>query len=312
VTTTERTADVSLLPPDVGGALSGGPRSTGALVRLLRTSAPVLPFLLYVTLGLGLPTLVIVNLAFRTNTGTLTLQNIRTITHGGQYLAGFETSFKLALVTSILPGIFGTVLAYTIATSRFESLKKGVASASGVLANFGGVNLAFMFVAAIGAVGLVTKWLAAVGLNPWDHGFNLYKFSGVALVYMYFQVPLMVLVITPALSGLRPAWREAAENLGASSWRYWRHVGIPVLMPSVLGSMFLLFGSGFSAYATTEALTGGTIALTPIQIGSFLQGNVLSGQENIGYALGFGMIVILVGSVAAYALLQRRSSRWLQ
>ncbi len=263
-------------------------------------------------LGLGIPTIVIVNLAFRTKSGHLTFQNIRTIASGGQYLLGFETSFKLALVTSIVPGIVGTALAYAIATSKFESLRRGVASASGVLANFGGVNLAFMFVATIGAVGLVTSWLARIGLNPWDHGFSLYKLSGVALVYMYFQVPLMVLVITPALGGLRPAWREAAENLGASSWRYWRHVGLPVLMPSVLGSMFLLFGSGFSAYATTEALTGGTIALTPIQIGAFLQGNVLSGQENIGYALGFGMIVILLLSVLAYALLQRRSSRWLQ
>lgn len=258
------------------------------------------------------PTFVIINLAFRTNSGHLTMANIHLITGGGQYLTGFETSLKLALVTSIVPGVLGTLLAHAIATSRFETFKRLVATASGVFANFGGVNLAFMFVATIGAVGVVTSWLARIGLNPWNHGFSLYKFWGVALVYMYFQVPLMVLVVTPALNGLRPAWREAAENLGASKWRYWRHVGVPVLMPSVLGSMFLLFGSGFSAYATTEALTGGTIALTPIEIGAFLQGNVLSGEENVGYALGFGMIVLMLLSVVGYALLQRRSSKWLR
>ena len=148
--------------------------------------------------------------------------------------------------------------------------------------------------------------------GPLDHGFNLYKFWGVAFVYMYFQIPLMVLIITPALAGLRPAWREAAENLGASSWQYWRHVGIPVLMPAVLGSTFLLFGSAFSAYATAEALTLGTIALTPIQIGAILQGNVLAGETNIAYALAFAMIVILMVSVVAYGLLRRRTSRWLR
>ena len=298
--------------PAGGSGEVGKGTSPGALVRSLRTSAPVLPFVLYVVLGLGIPTLVIINYAFRSNAGRLTWQNVRTITSGGQYLTGFETSLKLALVTSIVPGVLGTLLAYAIATSRHETFKRLVAAASGVLANFGGVNLAFMFIASFGYVGIATKWLASLGVNPWNHGFNLYKFWGVAFVYMYFQIPLMVLIVTPAFHGLRESWREAAENLGASAWRYWRHVGLPVLMPSVLGSMFLLFGSGFAAYATTEALTTGTIALTPIQIGAILQGNVLAGQANIAYALGLAMIVILLVSVVAYAFLRRRTSRWLQ
>ena len=147
-----------------------------------------------------------------------------------------------------------------------------------------------MFVATFGANAIVTSWLTRSGFSPWLHGFDLYKVWGVAFVYFYFEVPLMVLIITPALNGLRPAWREAAQNLGASTWRYWRHVGIPVPPPSVLGSTFLLFGSGLSAYATTEEHpAGGTVAITPIQIGPYLQGNAISGEEHIGYALGFGM-----------------------
>jgi putative spermidine/putrescine transport system permease protein len=283
-----------------------------SLLRRLKTVLPVFPFVIYVTLGLGVPTWIITNLAFRTRSGQLTMHNIKAITSGGQYLFGFETSLKLALVTSLIPGVVGTFLAYAIAQSNHEYFKRVLAAAAGVLANFGGVNLAFMFIAALGPAGLADAWLAHIHLNPWNHGFDLYKFSGVAFVYMYFQVPLMVLVITPALNGLRPQWREAASNLGASKWQYWRHIGLPVLMPPVLGSMLLLFGSGFSAYATAEAMTGGTIALTPIQIGAFLSGNVLSGQENIGYALGFGMIVILLVTVAGYSLLQRRTTRWLR
>jgi putative spermidine/putrescine transport system permease protein len=316
------TTDTSHSPSGVGGEVGEKRFTPGALFRSLRTGAPVAPFLLYVTLGLLLPTVAIINLAFRSNSGKLTWANITTILApgkmvdgimiGGQFRAGFENSIKLALVTAIIPGILGTFIAYAIATSKHEMFKRITSACSGVLAQFGGVNLAFMFIAALNATtGVVTKWLAKIGLDPWNHGFNLYKFWGVAFVYMYFQIPLMILIITPAFAGLQESWREAAGNLGASSWRYWRHVGIPVLAPAVLGSMFLLFGSGFSAYATAEAISGGTIAITPIQIGSILNGNVLSGQTHIGYALGFAMIVILLISVVFYALLRRRTSRWL-
>jgi putative spermidine/putrescine transport system permease protein len=297
-----------------------GPGGVGALVRRLRTGAPVLPFLAYVILVLGVPTAVIVIYAFRSNAGHFTLSNIHTIlaAHtaanptGGQYRAGFENSLELALVTAIGAGVLGTFIAYALSTSEHAPFKRITSATAGVLAQFGGVNLAFMFIASFGFVGIATKWLNAIGVDPWNHGFDLYKFWGVAFVYMYFQIPLMVLIITPAFAGLRPAWREAAENLGASRWRYWRHVGFPVLTPAILGSIFLLFGSGFSAYATAEALTGGTIAITPIQIGAILQGNVIANQVNIAYALAFAMIVILLVTVVGYVLLRRRTSRWLR
>jgi putative spermidine/putrescine transport system permease protein len=134
----------------------------------------------------------------------------------------------------------------------------------------------------------------------------------VLLAYMYFQIPLMVLVILPALEGLRPAWREAASNLGARSWHYWRYVGGPVLAPSFLGCVLLLFGAAFSAYATAEAMTAGALPLTSIQIGSFLNGNVIAGQENVGKALGLGMVLIIAVVMIIYTLLQRRAARWLR
>ena len=138
----------------------------------------------------------------------------------------------------------------------------------------------------------------------------LFRSFGVALVYTYFQLPLMVLVITPALEGLRPAWREAASGLGARSWGYWRHVGGPVLFPSFLGGVLLLFATSLSAYATAEVLTSGSIPLTSIQIGSFLNGNVIAGQQNVGKALGLGLMVVIAVVMVLYGMVQRRASRW--
>ncbi len=291
--------------------------------RLLRGAVHVLamtPFSLYMALGLAAPIVAVVILAFHDHAGNWTLANIKLLFHA-PYSKAFGDSLQLAAVTSIIPGILGVVLAYAIATSKSEVFRRIVAAASGVLANFGGVNLAFIFITAYGATGLATVWLANrsfsifgwhVDLNPWNHGFDLYNFSGVALIYMYFQIPLMVLLVTPALGGLRESWREATSNLGGGMFRYWYHVGIPVLLPSIAGGMLLLFGSGFSAYATADALTTGSIPLAPILIGDFLNGNVVAGQENVGYAIGFGMVVVLVVTMGGYLLLQRWATRWLR
>ena len=298
-------------PPGGAGARPG--RFLVAAVRGARALAGLLPFAVYVLLGLALPAIAIAIGAFQnSSTGRFTLSNINTATHG-IYLHGFETTLGVSVITAIVPGIIGFLVAYAIYTAkRGAILRRAVITASGVFANFGGVPLAFLFIATLGSTGLVTGWLTGIGLNPYTHGFNLYTFSGIVVVYMYFQIPLMVLVILPALEGLRPAWREAAHNLGAGAWQYWRYVGGPVLMPSFLGCVLLLFGSAFSAYATAEALTSGSVPLTAIQIGSFLNGNVLAGQQNVGKALGLGMIVIIAIVMTIYAMLQRRAARWLR
>jgi putative spermidine/putrescine transport system permease protein len=307
---TELPATVGDLPPDPGApaetrTFAGLFRSAGALLGLL-------PFAVYAGLFLLVPTVAIVIGAFSDpETGGFTLGNLDTAFHG-IYLHGFVTSVELSVLTSVVPGVLGLVIAYAVQTSRSGALKRAVSTASGVFANFGGVPLAFLFIATVGSSGLVVEWLKRLGFNPYDHGFSLYTFSGIALVYLYFQIPLMVLVITPALEGLRPAWREAADNLGATGWQYWRLVGGPVLLPSFLGAVLLLFGGAFSAYATTQALTSGSLAITPIQIGTFLNGNVLSGQENVGKALGFGMVVVIAAVMVVYAVLQRRASKWLR
>jgi putative spermidine/putrescine transport system permease protein len=287
------------------------------LRRFLRRSEPafvIAPFIIYSFLGLGIPAIAVTYYAFQKEKGGWTFSNIHFMLTGDNhvFLTGFENSIKLGLLSAVIPGTLGVFLAYAIQTSKSNVLRRLTSTAAGVLANFGGINLTFMFIATLGSGGVLTYWLADIGIKLSNIGFNLYTFSGVLVVYMYFQLPLMVLVVTPALGGLRASWREAAENLGATSWRYWLHVGIPVLLPSILGGMLLLFGSAFAAYATAETLTLGLISLSPIQIGNYLNGNVIAGQTHVGYAIAFGMLVILSIAMVLYGLLRRRASRWLR
>jgi putative spermidine/putrescine transport system permease protein len=295
----------------------GGSQSpaTGAPSRARRSPAwlGIAPFCAYVLVFLGLPLYEVITGAFTGENGGTTFSNISTTLSQPQYTRAFEQSLILAAWTAAAGAVFGTWLAYAVVTARPNSpLRRLVATGSGVLAYFAGVPLAFAFIAALGrpGAGVLTDILRSLGYNLYDHGFNISSLFGVGLAYVYFQVPLMVILITPALEGLKPQWREAAAGLGAKSSRYWLHIGGPLLAPAFLGSFLLLFGNAFAAYATALALVNGTISLVPSQIQFALSGNVLVDQTNIGLALGLEMIVVVAILMIFYALLARRASRW--
>ena len=228
--------------------------------------------------------------------------------HTPEYVHAFRTSIELSVVTAVVGGILMAYAAIRSGTPRW--IRPLLTTFSGVAANFAGVPLAFAFIATVGVTGILTKFLDDhFGFNPYRHGFNLFTFTGLSLVYLYFQIPLMILVIAPAIDGLRTEWREASANLGASSFQYWVHVGFPVLLPSVLGATILLFGNSFAAYATASQLTGSSVNLVPLIIGQNIGGDVLS-NPRLSQALAFGMIVVIGASMVLYALVQRRASRW--
>ncbi|WP_432191680.1 ABC transporter permease [Streptomyces sp. bgisy027] len=270
----------------------------------------VLPLLVFTALAFGLPALAMLNGAFTvkapaTGATSYTADNL-TNSLQGAYLTALLGSVKLSAVSAALGALVGLPLAQAVVTSRFRALREAVLTASGVLANFGGVPLAFAFVATLGNAGVLTRHL---GLT--DKGWDLYSFWGLVLVYLYFLIPLMVLTITPALEGLRSQWREAAQNNGATTVQYWRHVALPVLLPTLLGGFVLLFGSAFAAYATAAAMVGSSIPLVTLQIADALSGNVLVGQENVALALSLDMVLVAGLVMALYLPLQRRSARWL-
>ena len=191
-------------------------------------------------------------------------------------------------------------------------LRTTLTTFSGVAANFAGVPLAFAFIATLGTVGLVTRFLNdTFGLDIYGHGFTLFDFWGLAVTYIYFQIPLMILLIAPAIDGLRAEWREAASNLGATAPEYWRYIGIPILTPSLLGALIVLFGNSFAAYATAYALTSGHINIVPLLIGELKAGNVLSDPHQ-GDALALGMVVVMSITMVIYVFLERRAARWMR
>ncbi|HSJ86428.1 MAG TPA: ABC transporter permease subunit [Anaerolineales bacterium] len=273
----------------------------------------VAPFFLFAILFLILPSLRLFIGSFTDSDGNLTLKNLLDLITQKNILDAYWLSIRISAVTAIGGGIFGFLLAYTVTVGGLpRPLRSALITFSGVASNFAGVPLAFAFVATIGRTGIITALLKNVfGINPYQHGFNLYSFWGLTITYMYFQFPLMILIMAPALDGLKREWREAAENLGATNMQYWSKIALPVLLPSILGAMILLFGNAFGAYATAYALTGGTLPIVTIQIGAQIRGDVLH-NPGLGYAMAMGMVFIMAISLAAYSWLQKLSERWLR
>lgn len=284
----------------------------GKRLRLPTAWLGILPFAVFALLFLLMPTMRVVIGAFQDQAGNFTFQNIIDL-NTPSIRGAYWTSIKLSFITALLGCAIGFAMAAAVI---FGGLPKRVRAPlltfSGVASNFAGVPLAFAFIATLGPVGLITVWLRTeFGINLRALGFNLLSFWGLVITYLFFQIPLMILIITPALDGLKREWREAAEVLGATSSQYWRMVALPILFPAILGTFALLFANSFGAVATAYALTGPQLNIVPIKLFAQIRGDVL-GNPNLGYALAFGMIVITGIANVIYIVLRVRSERWLK
>lgn len=299
-----------MLPPNPneGFALHGKKQSR----RLPLHWLGLLPFLIFAVLFLILPTLKIVMGAFQTPDGGFTLQNIADL-NTESIRASYVTSIQLSLIAAALGCLIGFAMAAGLVLGGLPKWVRGpLLTFSGVASNFAGVPLAFAFIATLGPAGLITLYLKTqFGINLRAMGFNLLSFWGLVVTYLFFQIPLMILIITPALDGLKREWREAAQVLGATGLQYWRMVALPILFPALLGTFALLFANAFGAIATAFALTGPQLNIVPIKLFAQIRGDVL-GNPNLGYALAFGMIVITGIANFIYIWLRARSERWLK
>lgn len=222
-------------------------------------------------------------------------------------MAAFRNSIVLALVTATLGTVIGTVVGQAIVTSPGARVRTALIALADVTTNFGGAPLAFAFILTLGSTGIVTLLFKEIGISLYP-GFRIYSIAGLGIAYLYFQIPLMILLILPALHGLRPEWRESAANLGASTGWYWREVGIPILRPSLAGGFLLLFANAFGAYATAWTLTGSDVNLVTVQIAALIRGEVQFDPAQAD-ALAVLSLVVMSGSVGLYQLLARRARR---
>jgi putative spermidine/putrescine transport system permease protein len=223
------------------------------------------------------------------------------------FLRSFGNSIKLSATTASLGVVFGTLVAYAIITTNNKFLRNALIALSDVTTNFGGAPLAFAFIVILGSTGVITLILKQIGIHLYPN-FRIYSISGLTIAYLYFQLPLMILLIIPSLLGLKREWREAALNLGASSFQYWVRVALPILFPSIMSGFLLLFANSFGAYATAWTLTGSDVDLITIRIAALIRGEVQLAPE-LADALSIMSLLIMSACVVGYMWLSNRARR---
>ncbi|QYF75443.1 ABC transporter permease [Cryobacterium sp. PAMC25264] len=271
----------------------------------------LLPFAVYVLLFLALPTLIAVGTGFIGADGGFTLETLAALGNP-IVLNAFGSSVWLSALTAVIGAVLGALVCYALLGARPDgALRSTVDSLSSVIAQFGGAMLAFAFTATIGIQGMVTVLLRdTFGIDIFADGVWLYELPGLVLPYIYFQVPLMVITFMPALASLKVTWAEANATLGGTARSYWLRIALPVLAPSFLGSLLLLFANAFSSYATAATLISQGAQIVPLQIRSALTSETMLGRENLAGALALGMIIVMSVVMTGYARLASRAARW--
>ncbi|MDN6667959.1 MAG: spermidine/putrescine ABC transporter permease [Brevibacterium sp.] len=239
-------------------------------------------------------------------TSAFSTDNFTALGSGSRSMA-LKNSLLLSFTAASVAAVFGGICAWAISTVKSTVVDSLTAVISSVLANDGGVPLAFSFIVAVGNTGYFTALITAV-----DSTFTLYSVKGLILMYQYFLIPTMILLTLPSFVALKQQWREANTSLGGSSWTFWRRVGLPVITPALLGAWLLMFGSAFGTHASAAVLIGtGAFPLIPLEIAGQLAGSAATGGEGVAMALGVTTGVIAVIVLIAFNALTKRSAKWL-
>ncbi len=272
----------------------------------------IAPFIIFALMFLAAPTISLLVQAFTDRVGNFTLENFRGLA-SDQIVRAYTISIQVSAASAILGAAFGLLIALALIRGKLpDGLRAAVMTFSGVASNFAGVPLAFAFIATLGRLGLVTLVLRDVfGFDLYRTGFTLFSFWGLTITYLYFQIPLMVVIIAPAVDGLKREWNEAAETLGATKWDFWRYIGLPILWPPFLGTLSLLFANAFGAIATAWALTGSNLNIVTVLLYNQIRGDALQ-NPGLGAALAIGMVVITSIANIIYLVVAKRAERWMK
>lgn len=265
-------------------------RTNGLLIMSL------IPFLILVLLFLFVPLFFMIYGSFQGDGGAgFTLKQYQEIFQNTYYHQAFENSILISFLSSLLALILGVFAAYSI-TQFSQKFQDRMLVFANLTSNFAGIPLAFAFIVLLGNSGLFTLLFKHLGWGSLA-SFNVYSWSGLVLIYVYFQLPLTVMLLYPVYQGIQSQWKEAASLLGASSLQFWLRIGIPVILPSIAGTFSILFANAMGAYASAYALTGSTYNLVTIRIGALTAGDIFAKPE-LGSA-----IAVLLGLTLVVAML---------
>lgn len=267
----------------------------------------IIPLLIFAALFMFVPLFTMISGSFQEDGGgAFTFNQYKEIFTNPYYWKSFENSILISLLSSLI-GIIAAVFA-TYAITRFpKRVQERLLVITNLTSNFAGIPLAFAFIVLLGNSGLFTLLFRQFGIDMMA-SFNLYSWSGLTVIYVYFQLPLAIMLLYPMYHAIQDNWKEAASLLGASPFQFWKRIGLPVLLPGIAGTFSILFANAMGAYASAYALTGSNYNLVPVRIGALVSGDIFARPE-LGSALGVLLGLTLLAAMLVNEWLTRKVRR---
>jgi putative spermidine/putrescine transport system permease protein len=265
----------------------------------------IVPFVVITLCFLLLPTIMMIIDSFKSGSGSFTLENYKTALTNMFYLKSITNSIQISLISSLIGITVALVCAYSI-SNYSEKAQNSIITILNMTSNYSGVPLAFGYIVLIGNTGMFILLFKHFGLNALSN-FNIYSWIGLIITYVYFQIPLAILLLYPSFLGIKKEWRQSAMLLGASSFQFWAKIGMPVLVPSIVGTFSILFANAMGAYATAYALVGKNYNLLTIRISSLVVGDIMPKPELAG-----ALAVILGITTISMMMINEKMSKYIK
>ncbi len=232
------------------------------------------------------------------------------------YISAFtKLSYQRAIINSlritIISTIFGIAIGFIGAQAAHNSqgnIRNTFLTVLNMTSNFAGVPLAFAYMIILGNSGVLLLLARTLGWETLAN-FDLYTGTGLIMMYVYFQIPLSTLLLIPAFNGIRKEWKEANTLLGGHPIQFWTKVGIPVLLPSIFGTMSVLFANALAAYATAYALLMNNYSLLPVNITGMFTGDMTT-RPHLGAALSVVMMLLMLIAIMINNYINRQTTKW--
>ncbi|MBP6886795.1 MAG: ABC transporter permease [Oscillospiraceae bacterium] len=270
----------------------------------------LLPFLVVVFLYELLPLSMLILDSFgldEDKSVLFTLQNYSKIFSTLSYKKAITNSLEITLLSTAI-GIFVAFMGAKAAHTSRGRFRNAFMTVLNMTSNFAGVPLAFAYMIVLGTSGVVRQIANVYGIE-WIQNFDLYTSKGLILMYVYFQIPLSTLLLIPAFNGIRREWQEANLLLGGRNSTFWFKVGIPVLIPSIFGTISVLFANALCAYATAYALLMNNFSLLPVNISAMFTGDIAS-KPHLGAALSVVMMLLMCAAILIDNYIIKATTRW--
>jgi len=220
---------------------------------------------------------------------------LRDLVADGYYAkAVFNTAWISALSTLAALAIGG---AAAVALAEHPAWRRASSVLANLGANFAGVPLALALTLLFGVQGVLRQALASAGIAlPFDLDGN----AGLVVAYLCFQAPLATLMLALPVQMLEAGLMDAAATLGAGPALFWRRVGLPLLLPSLIEVGSLLFANAAAAYATPFALSGTSANVLAVRIAALVSGDIFSnpGLSSLLALLMFALLVIVIAGAS--------------